>query len=148
MAHPIVVAIHLNTGSREPLVARPSVTARPDRGLDGDRARRPRRAVLFMEQEVLDRYGLAPGAVREQVTVRGIALADIPAASRLRIGTAVLEAGGMCAPCERMDEIQPGLRAELEGRRGRFFRIVEAGGFAVGDAIAVLPLGSRSPTDG
>lgn len=139
MTNPTVVAIHLNVGSREPLVAASTVTARPDRGLDGDRSRRPTRFVLLMEQEVLDRFGLAAGAVREQVTVRGIALADLASASRLRVGTAVLEAGGMCAPCERMNEIQPGLRAQLEGRRGRFFRIVEAGGFAVGDAITVLP---------
>ena len=139
MANPTVVAIHLNVGSREPLVAAPTVTAQPDRGLDGDRSRRPKRAVLLMEQEVLDRFGLAAGAVREQVTVRGIVLADLAPASRLRVGTAVMEAGGLCAPCERMNEIQPGLRAELEGRRGRFFRVVEAGAFAVGDAITVLP---------
>ena len=139
MANPTVVAIHLNVGSREPLVATPAATARPDRGLDGDRSRRHQRAVLLMEHEVLERFGLAPGAVREQVTVSGITLADLAPASRLRIGTAVLETGGMCAPCERMNEVQPGLRAELEGRRGRFFRIVEAGGFAVGDAITVLP---------
>jgi MOSC domain-containing protein YiiM len=138
MANPTVVAIHLNTGSREPLVSVPSVEARPGQGLEGDRPRRPKRAVLFMEQEVLDRFGLAPGAVREQITVRGIALADLAPASRLRVGTAVLEAGGMCAPCERMEELQPGLRAELEGRRGRFFRIVEAGRFAVGDAITLM----------
>ncbi len=138
MANPTVVAIHLNPGSREPLVAVSSVEARPGRGLEGDRSRRPKRAVLIMDQEVLDRFGLALGAVREQVTVRGITLADLAPASRLRIGTAVLEAGGMCAPCERMNELKPGLRAELEGRRGRFFHIVEAGGFAVGDAITLL----------
>jgi MOSC domain-containing protein YiiM len=145
MANPTVVAIHLNVGTREPLVTASTVTARPDRGLDGDRSRRPTRAVLFMEQEVLDRFGLAAGAVREQVTVRGIVLADLASGSRLRIGAAVLEAGGMCAPCERMNEIQPGLRAELEGRRGRFFRIVEPGAFAVGDAISLLPP-ARAPS--
>lgn len=139
MANPRVVAIHLNTGSREPLIAVPSVQARPGRGLEGDRSRRPNRAVLLMEQEGLERFGLAPGAVREQITVRGITLADLAPASRLKVGTAVLETGGMCAPCERMNELKAGLRAELEGRRGRFFRIVEAGGFAVGDEITLLP---------
>lgn len=139
MANPTVVAIHLNVGSREPLVPAPAVTVRPGQGLDGDRSRRPKRTVLLMEHEVLERFGLAPGAVREQVTVSGITLADLAPASRLRVGSTVLEAGGMCAPCERMNELKPGLRAELEGRRGRFFRVVEAGGFAVGDAITILP---------
>jgi MOSC domain-containing protein YiiM len=92
-----------------------------------------------MEQEVLDRFGLAAGAVREQVTVRGLALDSLALGSRLKVGAAIFEIGGPCAPCERMNEIRTGLRAELEGRRGRFARVVEAGTFAVGDPIAVLP---------
>ena len=135
---PTVTAIHLNVGTREPLVPVTSVNARPDQGLEGDRARRPKRFVLLVEQEVLERFGLAPGAVREQVTVRWLSLGTLAPGGRLRIGTALLEVGGMCAPCERMNELKPGLRGELEGRRGRFFRVVEAGRFAVGDPISVL----------
>ena len=138
-APPTVVALHFNPGSREPLVPVTRADTRPDQGLSGDRPRRPGRAVLFMEQETLDHFGLAPGAVREQVTVRGLLLAGLAPMSRLRIGTAVFETGGMCAPCERMNELQPGLRRELEGRRGRFFRVVEAGALAVGDPITLLP---------
>jgi MOSC domain-containing protein YiiM len=134
-----VVAIHLNTGSREPLIPAASVTARRGHGLAGDRRRRPRREVLVMEQEVLDAFGLPPGAVREQITVRGLALGALAEGSRLRIGGALFEVGGPCAPCERMNEIRAGLREALEGRRGRFVRIAEEGAFAVGDPITVLP---------
>ncbi len=133
-----MVAIHLNTGSRAPLAPASRVTTQPGQGLDGDRPRRPKRAVLFMEHEVLEHHGLAPGAVREQVTVRGLALADLAATARLRIGTTLFEAGGPCAPCERMNELKPGLRAELAGRRGRFFRVVEGGAIAVGDVITLI----------
>lgn len=136
---PTVVAVHFNSGSRAPLAPATRVEAVAGRGLTGDRHRRPRRAVLLMEQETLEQYGLPPGAVREQVTVSGLVLADLAPGSRLRIGTMVLETGGMCAPCERMNEVQPGLREQLEGRRGRFFRVAEAGAFTVGDAITVLP---------
>jgi MOSC domain-containing protein YiiM len=139
MSSPAVVALHFNTGSRAPLIPVDTARAEPDQGLMGDRSRRPNRAVLFMEQETLDRFGLASGAVREQVTVRRIVLADLPPLTRLRIGTAAFEAGGLCSPCERMNELKPGLRAELEGRRGRFFRVVQAGAIAVGDAITLLP---------
>lgn len=144
MTHASVVALHLNVGSREPLVAVSTVTAQPGRGLDDKRHRRANRSILLMEQDVLEQFGLAPGSVREQVTVRGLSLAGLAPATRLRVGTAVLEAGGMCAPCERMNEVQPGLRAALEGRRGRFFRVVEAGAFAVGDPITILAA-DRSP---
>jgi MOSC domain-containing protein YiiM len=136
-----VVALHLSHASRAPLDAVASARALPDRGLEGDRHAKPgsRRSVLVVEQEVLDHFGLAPGDIREQVTVRGLDLNALAAGTRLAIGTAVLEVAGPCAPCERMDELRPGLRAQLEGRRGRFVRVLEAGTVAVGDAIRVRP---------
>ena len=136
-----VVALHLCKASRAPLVAVPSVNAILEAGLEGDRRRSRRRQVLLMEQETLDEFGLAPGAVREQVTVRGIELAKLVLGSRIRVGTAVLEVAGMCSPCTRMDELKPGLRRELDGRRGRFVRVIEAGSFAVGDELHVEPPG-------
>ena len=93
--------------------------------------------MLLVEQEVLDSLGLTPGAIREQVTVRGLALAELAAGMRLRAGTALLEVAGPCDPCERMDEVRPGLKQELEGRRGRFVHVVERGTFAVGDTLRV-----------
>ncbi|MEK7329200.1 MAG: MOSC domain-containing protein [Candidatus Eisenbacteria bacterium] len=141
MGTPTVVSLHLNVGSRQPLARVERVSALLEQGLEGDRHLKAdgRRTVLLMEQEVLDGFDLAPGAVREQVTVRGLALMTLVFGSRLRIGDVTLEVAGPCAPCERMNELKPGLRAALEGRRGRFVRVVQAGSFAVGDAIAVAP---------
>ena len=142
MGAPTVVSLHLNVGSRKPLVPVERVNALLEQGLEGDRHQRTaqgRRTVLLVEQEVLDQVGLAPGAVREQVTVRGLELMKLVFGSRLRIGTAMLEVAGPCAPCERMNELKPGMRQELEGRRGRFARVVQAGSFAVGDPITAEP---------
>lgn len=137
----IVVALHVSKANRQPLVALERVNALLERGLEGDRHAKPntRRSVLLVEQEVLDEFGLSPGAVREQVTVRGLALNDLVFGARLQVGGAVLEVAGPCAPCERMDEVQPGLKDRLVGRRGRFARVVTAGPLAVGDAITILP---------
>jgi MOSC domain-containing protein YiiM len=139
---PTVVAIHLSSGSRRPLASVERVNALVEQGLEGDvhlgRAR-GRRTVLVVEQEVLDRFGLKPGDVREQITVRGLPLVPLVFGSRLRIGNATFEVGGLCAPCERMNELKPGLRAALGDQRGRFVRVVEAGAFAAGDPIAVMP---------
>ena len=136
-----VVALHLCTSSRAPLAAVPSVNAVVETGLEGDRhgKRGSRRQVLLMEEETLGEFGLAPGAVREQVTVRGLDLSKLVFGARIRVGGAVLEVAGPCAPCARMDEVKPGLRKSLEGRRGRFVRVVQAGSFAVGDTLHVEP---------
>jgi MOSC domain-containing protein YiiM len=136
-----VVAIHLSTKSRAPLLAVERVNAVLETGLEGDRHARhnSRRQVLLVEQEVLDEFGLAPGTIREQVTVRGLDLEKLVFGARIRVGNALLEVAGPCHPCERMEELQPGLKQALVGRRGRFVRVVEAGSFAVGDTLRVEP---------
>ena len=134
-----VVALFLNKASRAPLEVVPRVLALAGQGLEGDRHAKPdaRRSVLLMQQEVLDEFGLEPGDVREQVTVRGLDLMGLVFGSRLRVGDAVFEVAGPCAPCERMNELQPGLREKIDGRRGRFVHVVQQGSFAVGDPVVV-----------
>jgi len=136
---PTIVALHLSKASRAPLETAERVIALEDHGLLGDRHAKAnsRRAVLLVEQEVLDQLGLSPGEVREQVTVRGLDLNRLVFGSRLRVGEAILEAAGPCAPCERMNELRPGLKDTLQGRRGRFVRVVRGGAFSVGDPITV-----------
>lgn len=138
---PTVVAIFVCKASRATLVPLERVEAIEETGLEGDRhaKRNSRRQVLLMEQEVLDQLGLAPGDVREQVTVRDLGLDRLVFGTRLHVGTALLEVAGPCQPCERMNEIRPGLLDTLVGRRGRFVRVVQAGFFAVGDPFRIEP---------
>jgi len=138
---PQIVALHLCTKSGAPLQSVERVNALEETGLEGDRhaKRGSRRQVLLIEQEHLDALELQPGDVREQVTVRGIALDQLAFGARIKVGSAVLEIAAPCHPCERMEEIRGGLREALEGRRGRFVRVVQPGSFAVGDALVVEP---------
>lgn len=136
-----VIALHLTPKSRAALLPQAEVQALEGQGLRGDRHARPgsRRQVLFVEAEELEALGLEPGAVREQVTVRGVRLMELPAGTRVRIGSAELEVAGPCEPCERMEELQPGLQQALDGRRGRFARVVRGGALRVGDSITIEP---------
>jgi len=55
----------------------------------------------------------------------------------LRIGTVELEVTGETAPCERMEEAWPGLRAALAvaGRGGVTCRVLRGGELAAGDPV-------------
>lgn len=114
-------------------------------GLAGDRHAKAggSRQVLFMPSEVLARLGVPIGAVKENVTTQGIDLMTLASGTRLQIGAAVFEITKLCEPCERMDEIRAGLRAELEGQRGMLARVVQGGPLSVGDPIEVLPRGTE-----
>ena len=113
-----------------------------DAGLAGDAHRSPGsiRHVLVQDEEVCRTLGLSPGEVKENVTVSGIDANSLPYGTHLVMGEAMLELTKECAPCSRMDEIRPGLREELQGRRGVFARVVRPGIVRVGDPVTVEEL--------
>jgi MOSC domain-containing protein YiiM len=105
----------------------------------------PKREVLFVSQEHLDGLQLAPGVIRENITVAGDDVERWPVGQRVRAGGALFEITMVCDPCERMDQIRDGLRQELEGRRGMLARVVEGGEIAVGDEVVLLEREAVSP---
>jgi MOSC domain-containing protein YiiM len=111
-----------------------------NKGLKGCAHGRPgsKRQVLLMDVETLDAFGIPPGAVKENITTRGLDVRRLQRGQRLRIGEALLEVTLPCEPCGRMDDIRGGLQAELRGKRGKLCRIVESGIIRRGDPIEVL----------
>ena len=108
-------------------------------GVEGCAHRRGgKRNVLFVAAEDLDAVGVAPGAIKENFTVRGADVMSWPLGLRLAIGDAEFEVSMVCDPCELMEEIRPGLQAELEGRRGMLARVVRTGQVSVGDEVKAL----------
>ena len=119
--------------------ARERVLAIESRGLEGcAHANPPRREVLLVSKEHLDALGVAPGAIRENVTVEGADVQAWPVGQRVRVGEALLEVTMVCDPCHRMDELRDGLRAQLHDRRGMLAHVVEGGEIALGDPIELV----------
>jgi MOSC domain-containing protein YiiM len=111
----------------------------PGEGLEGcAHANPPKREVLFVSKEHLDSVGVEPGAIRENLTVEGDDVQEWPIGQRVRVGEAVFEITMVCDPCQRMDDLRQGLRAELDDKRGMLARVVEGGEVAVGDDVELL----------
>lgn len=124
----------------QPMQAVDAVEANSGKGLVGDASYgRGQRQVLIIERETLQGFDLAPGQVRENMTVGGITVSGLPPGTRLRAGAALLEVTGDCAPCKFLDDIEAGLQDEMAGRRGTLCLVLEGGAIRVDDAINIVP---------
>ena len=137
----VVASLQICPAHRAPMEMRKQLRAVEDHGLEGDRhSAGDTHQVLLMDEETLNVLGLAAGAVKENITTRGIDLNALAVGTRLRVGSVLLELTKACTPCGRMDEIREGLRAALQGRRGMLASVVEGGEMAVGDAIEIVEI--------
>ncbi|MEV7354834.1 MULTISPECIES: MOSC domain-containing protein [unclassified Kitasatospora] len=121
------------------------------------------RQVHLIHEELLTELGesgfaVAPGALGENITTRGLDLLGLPVGAVLRIGPeAVLEVTGLRNPCRQIDAYRQGLLKQVVGRdengavvrRAGIMTVVRAGGPVLpGDAISVeLPPGPHRPLD-
>ncbi|MFO7312114.1 MAG: MOSC domain-containing protein [Bacillota bacterium] len=136
-----VVSVQIAPAHRAPMEFLNEAEVRANWGLVGDHHARPdsSRQVLLVEAETLERLGLKPGDVRENLTVQGLDLMALGAGSLLRVGDEVeLEITKYCAPCQRLEEIRPGLIREIAGRRGMLARVVRGGTVKPGDTVTVV----------
>ena len=117
-----------------------------NKGLKGCIHGRPssRRQISLMDIETLDLLGVEPGRVKENITVRDMDFQQLKTGQQLRVGGSILEITEPCNPCSRMDEIRPGLKEELRGRRGWLCRVVRGGIIRRGSSIQLTPANAEA----
>ena len=93
-------------------------------------------------------FPVAPGAMGENVTTRGVDLLGLPAGTRLRLGRdALIELTGLRNPCTQLDGLKHGLMAAvlerddtgvLRRRAGVMSIVIAGGDVRAGDAIEIV----------
>lgn len=134
-----VLHLFISVAHRLPMREVDEVRAVPDKGLENcahGRTGTPRQ-VLLMDVETLRELKVEPGAVKENITTRGLRLTEFARGQRLHVGEALLEVTIPCEPCRQMENIRPGLEQELRGRRGMLCRVLEGGLIRRGDRIEI-----------
>jgi MOSC domain-containing protein YiiM len=118
------------------------------KGIEGDHYQTsrdgPRQATLIASESIqaiasfLGRETLPPDLLRRNLVTRGLNLVALKG-RRFRIGPALLEASGDCAPCSQMEEaLGTGGYNAVRGHGGITARIIEGGSVAIGDEIVVV----------
>ncbi|HEY6859782.1 MAG TPA: MOSC domain-containing protein [Pseudolabrys sp.] len=175
----IVVAVSLSTAHRFSKRVQKSIRLLAGLGVEGDAhlgvtvqhrsrvAKDPTqpnlRQVHLIHEELLDElnaadFQIAPGAIGENITTRGINLLDLPQGARLHIGNAaIVEVTGLRDPCRQLNDYRPGLMAAVLERdeRGNLIRkagimgiVLSTGDVRPGDSIRVeLPSAPHQPLE-
>ena len=135
-------AIWLKRAHRGKMDEVTEATAVAGQGLAGSVGRSSRRQVTLIERERWESYqralglDIAPSGRRANLMVSGITLARTRGRV-LRVGAVRLAIGGETTPCERMEEVAPGLRDLMRPNwgGGAYAQVLDDGIVTVGDAV-------------
>lgn len=143
-----LIGIARKARSHAPMETLDQVDITTELGLDGDyRGKLRRRQITILAEEDwqaacqdIDRPDILWTARRVNLLVRGIALPRTKG-TRLTIGAVVFDITGETDPCNRMDDVAPGLQNALSPnwRGGVTCRVITGGTVSLGDAAITQP---------
>jgi MOSC domain-containing protein YiiM len=137
--------IGLRPARRAEVLTQTSATLIAGHGMEGDhydtQRNGPRQLTLVAAEDLaavaafLGLREIAPEFLRRNLVIRGINLLALKD-RQFRVGAALLEGSGECAPCSRMEEaLGPGGYNAVRGHGGITARVIEGGDIAIGDMV-------------
>lgn len=132
----------------------PSITLRPDHGIEGDAHAGPwhRQVSLLAIESIrkMQEKGLqvGPGDFAENITTEGLDLLSLSLGTRLQIGEALVEVSQIGKICHTRCAIYYQAGDCVMPREGIFVKVLKGGTVKPGDRIEVLPSGATPAKSG
>ena len=113
-------------------------------GAKGDQhEHRKTRSLVIMSLFDINKLGLNPGDLREQVTLDLPELMSLKDGTTIKIGTVDIRIDGDCDPCVHIGELlgvqdREAFRQSLLGHRGKLATVLNAGIITIGDKTQII----------
>ena len=144
----IVEWIGIRSMKRQEVSVVESVKVKKEIGLVGDHFKKSvseKRQVTLIQKEHLDvvasilkKPNIDPKHTRRNIVISGINLLSLKQI-QFRVGEAILETTGICAPCSRMEEnLGPGGYNAMRGHGGITAKVIFDGQIKVSDVVEVI----------
>ena len=119
------------------------------KGIAGDhqaheKHRRPDRALSLWDEEILQElvregYAIVPGAIGENLLLRGVDVQGMSPQTVLEIGEVTIKLEQPRKPCFILDPIDEKLKDVIAGRCGYMASVVKGGEIRPGDVVRLVP---------
>jgi MOSC domain-containing protein YiiM len=145
-SRPAIVSVNISPGGIPKLpveVGRVSADGIVGDGHDHEKHNAPIQAISLLDVEDLDDlraegYDVGPGALGENLTVRGLDTDALAPGDRLRLSGGVeLEYTKVRTPCFVLDAVSPQLKEVVKGRCGGYAKVITGGEVRAGETIEV-----------
>jgi MOSC domain-containing protein YiiM len=111
-------------------------------GHDHESHRSPIQAVCMIDVELVEAQGLTPGALGENLTLRGADLQSRGLGDRIHFSSGLeLEITKVRTPCFVLDSISTDLKHTMWNRIGMYAKVLTEGTVAPGDSFEILEVG-------
>jgi len=114
-------------------------------GQDHAKHTKPSRALSLLDLEIIEQirdegYAVYPGALGENLTVKGLYGKPLAVGARLAFsGGVVIELAEARKPCFVLDAVDPKMKEITVGRLGWLARVVTPGRISPGESIELIP---------
>lgn len=108
------------------------------KGIVGAKVALPQRHILILTTQIIERFDLEPGDLKENILIDGLDIHALPSGTVIQIGEVQIRLTYHCEPCKQIKDVVD--LKKIEHQRGYLGTVLNKGEIKIGDTLTVLDI--------
>lgn len=108
------------------------------KGIVGAKVALPQRHILILTTEIIERFDLEPGDLKENIIIDGLDIHALSSGTVIQIGEVQIRLTYHCEPCKQIKDVVD--LKKIEHQRGYLGMVLNKGEIQIGDTLTVLDI--------